>query len=502
MRLLKRLRHGLRSALGVALLAAQACQGAPGAPPLVDGTTVSPAPTLRQGQENVSVVFTRTAGGLDGATGFDLGGLVVARQPMSTDKQLVLAVSVPHGAPLGKRTLTFSDTRGAVTLTDVVEVGAISSSPAGADTDLGTTAAPFRTLGRAVKVAGAGDTIQLADGVYDASGGETWSYTLPAGLTLAGQSTAGTMLVAPAATDPSTPGVSGLVAAADLTLETLTLSGFDTAVAAAGPGTVALNDVAVSGALTTAVSADASGVSVTIKGGSLGSAQDAIYVGDHCSSCTLDVAGAAIDGSSMGGHTVEISAVPMGVQATLAQVDVQGDISVAAPDATLSVSGSTIKEIGSESRGTINFSGDALDVSDSTITLNADNFGVNFAGGALTLTGVTIVGGKYGVYHLSGDVTLRGTKIRDYGFMGYYLAQGNLDLGTATEPGGNAFSSSTTGDLVFGLYVDAVTRPVTSSDTTFNGVQPPPGTEQEAPDQMMGVPGEYFLNFGAGITFF
>jgi hypothetical protein len=487
-------------ALGLALLAIGACQSPPGGPPLVDGTTVTPAPTLRQGQDGVSLVVTRAAGGLDGAAGFDLGGLVVARQPESTDARLVLSVSVPHGAALGARALTFSDARGPVSVPNVVTVGAISSDPAGMDSNLGTSAAPFRTLKHAVEVAGAGDTIQLADGTYDAADGETWGYTLPAGLTIAGQSTAGTQLLAPPPPDATTPGASGLVAPAGLAIGTLTLGGFDTAVAATGPGTLALNDVAVTGTLTTAVSADAAGVMVAINGGSLGSARDTILLGDSCTSCELDVTGTSLDGSSMGGHTVDVSPSATGSHVVLKMVDVRGDLSVVADAATLSVSGATIKEIGTESRGTINFSGDALDVTDSNITLNADNFGVNFGGQSLTLTGVTIEGGKYGVYQLAGSVKLRGTKIRDYGFMGYYLSQGDLDLGTATEAGDNAFSTGTTGDLVFGLYVEGAT--VTSSNTTYNGVEPPAGTQAAAPDQMIDVPGEYFINFGKAISFF
>ena len=183
----------------------------------------------------------------------------------------------------------------------------------------------------------------------------------------------------------------------------------------------------MTGALTAAVGADVAGVRhcVTLKRcGALASAQDAILLGDACTSCKLDVTGTGLSGSSMGGHTVEISASATGSQATLRQVDVLGDVSVTADASSLSISDSTIKEIGAESRGTINFSGGALDVTNSTITLNADNFGVNFAGQTLTLTTVTINGGKYGVYQLAGNVMVRSTKILDYGFMGYYLAQG------------------------------------------------------------------------------
>jgi hypothetical protein len=481
-------------------LALAACQSTPGAP-LVDGAAVSPSATLRQGQEGVSLVFTRAAGGLAGATAFDLGGLVLVRQPQSTDKQLVLAVSVPHGVALGARTLTFSDASGPVSVANVVEVGAITSAPAGADTNVGTAAAPFRTLARAVAVAGAGDTIQLADGTYDSADGETWGYTSPAGLTILGQSTAGTKLVGPVTTAGSASGTTGLLAPAGLTMKSLSLSAFDTAIGATGTGALKLDDVVVVDAQTTAVSAGAAGVTVTVTGGALSSEQDALLLDDPCTSCALEISNASLDGAIMRGHTIEVSAMAAGSRVALDKVNIRGDISVMAASATLSVSGSMLQENGPDAQSMIDFSGQSCDVTDSTITLNADNFGVNFAGGTLSLSGVTTQGGKYGVYQLAGTAKLRGTKIRDYGFMGYYLAQGDLDLGTATEAGDNAFSTATTGDLVFGLYVDGIIHPVTSSDTTFNGVQPPAGMQAAAPDQMIAVPGEYFLNFGAAITF-
>jgi hypothetical protein len=480
--------------------AAAGCHGGPGATPVTDGVTVSPSPTLRQGQDGVSIVVTRAAGGLAAATTFDLGGLVVSRQAQSTDARLVLAVSVPHGVALGARTLTFSEASGPVSVPDVLQVGAITSAAAGADTDLGTADAPFRTLKRAVEAAGPGDTIHLLAGVYDGSTGETWNATAPPNLTIVGQSVTATRLVGPA-DGASAASTTALLAPAGLTLQNLRLTSFDTAVDATGPGTLALHGVTVVGARATAVGADAAGVTVTIEGSSLASAQDTIRLGDACTSCTLDVTNTTLDGSSTGGHTIEVSAMATGSKATLGLVDVRGDISVIADAASLSVSDSSIKEIGTEARGTINFMGGALDVSNTKITLNADNFGINFGGKTLTASGVTIEGGHYGIYQLAGNVKLRGTKIRDYVFMGYYLAQGDLDLGTDTEPGNDAFSTTTVGDLVFGLYIDGITHPVTSSNTTFNGVEPPAGMQAAAPDQMVAVPGEYFLNFGAAISF-
>jgi hypothetical protein len=483
------------------LLAGAGCQGAAGGASLADGATVSPSPTLRQGQEAVSLVFTRAAGGLDAAAAFDLGGLVIARQPQSTDTRLVLGVSVPHGVALGARTLTFSDAGGAVSVPNVVEVGAITSGPAGSDTNLGTSAAPFRTVKRAVAAAGAGDTLQLSDGAYDATAGETWSYTLPANLTIVGQSMAGTNLTGPLVGGAITPGTIGFLAPAGLTVKTLTLSAFDTAISATGPGAVTLDDLAVTNASTAAVRADAAGVTVTVTGGTLSAEQDAILLGDSCMACALAVTSASLVGGLMDGHTIEISAMAAGSRAVLQEVDVRGDTSVLAPTATLSVSGSTIMENGPGAQSMINFAGQALDVTTSTITLNADNFGINFGGQTLMLAGVTIEGGHYGIYQLSGSAKLRGSHIRDYGYIGYYLAQGDLDLGTATEAGDDAFSSSATGATVFGLYVDGITHPVTSSNTTFNGVEPPAGTQAAAPDQMIAVPGEYVINYGKAISF-
>ena len=203
----------------------------------------------------------------------------------------------------------------------------------------------------------------------------------------------------------------------------------------------------------------------------------------------------------MDGHTIEITAMATGSQAVLQKVDVRGDTSVLDATATLSVSASVFTENGTEAQSMIDFAGQALDVTDSTITLKADNFGVNFGGQTLTLSGVTIQGGNYGVYHLSGSAKVRGTKILDYGFMGYYLAQGDLDLGTAAEAGDDAFSSGTTGPTVFGLYVDNTIHPVTSSNTTFNGVEPPAGTQAADAAEMIAVPGEYFINNGTTISF-
>jgi hypothetical protein len=56
----------------------------------------------------------------------------------------------------------------------------------GSNTNPGTQAAPFRTITRAIASVAAGQTIQVAPGVYDAALGETFPLLLPAGVSLLG----------------------------------------------------------------------------------------------------------------------------------------------------------------------------------------------------------------------------------------------------------------------------------------------------------------------------
>ena len=68
-------------------------------------------------------------------------------------------------------------------------------------------------------------------------------------------------------------------------------------------------------------------------------------------------------------------------------------------------------------------------MTDSTLTVTANVIGINFQSGALSLSGVTVTGGSYCVYQLAGSSKLRGTKLHGYGYIGYYLAAGDLHSG-------------------------------------------------------------------------
>jgi hypothetical protein len=430
-------------ALGVAFCAGGCDHGAAIEP---DGVVVLPAATLRQGQTDVTLTLTRAAGGLAGSD-VTLGDLVVERRSESTDRRLVLDVSVPHGAPVGARDLTFTDEDGARVTAASVQVGPITAGPAGSDEAPGTSAAPFRTLRAAVRAAGEGDTIALLDGTYDQAGGETWGYTLPARVTVTGQSRDATVLRGPAM-DSSDHGERALIATGETVVLDLSLDSFETGVAVQGAGaSLVMSDCEVSG-----------------------------------------------------GHAVAVADTAAGSKTTLDHDTVQGDVLVSDASGDLTVTSSTFTTAPTDQKPSINFNGQRLVVQDTTITVDANVFGINFGGRSLELANVTITGGKYGVYQLSGNARVRQTQIRDYAFIGYYLAEGDLDLGTASEPGGNAFASAATGPAVFGLYVDDIIDPVTCSDTTFNGVEPPAGTRAAGVDPIA-EPGAYFINYGKTMAF-
>ena len=54
----------------------------------------------------------------------------------------------------------------------------------GADSNAGTAKAPYRTLGKALLLAHAGQTIRLQGGTYSVQSGETWSVAVPDGVAI------------------------------------------------------------------------------------------------------------------------------------------------------------------------------------------------------------------------------------------------------------------------------------------------------------------------------
>jgi len=383
---------------------------------------------------------------------------------------------------------------------DVIQVGPITSTPGGRDSDVGSPLFPFRTLTQAERVAGPGDTIQLSDGLYDAAAGETWDVELPENVTISGASD---MTVVRGPATARAPSASGRPSRAPLAckVRTLAVELFDIGVDLARPGTLTIENVGMTAMMTAIVRMDAPGSQLSLINSQLTGRRDGVVLGDRCARCAVNVVGGRLGAGNNGlydGHTVKVSSAAAGTTLSFDHATIDGDLVVGVPDATVTIASSSLRQVVETSA--INFAGGVLTVKDSTIDIAAKTFGINLQSGTLSLSNTAISGGNYGVYQLSGTSKVRDTTIGGYGFIGYYLAAGALDLGDETQPGNNHFHTDATGPAIFGLYVDAITTPVTCSNTSFNDVVPPAGTRTAGADPLA-EPGAYFINRGKTISF-
>jgi hypothetical protein len=337
----------------------------------VDGVVVTPGPSVRQGQINVTITITRASGGLASAGLFDMGDLTVRPQTGGADTALVLKVSVPHGAALGPRTLKFATSTGVVTATNVVQVTPITSGPTGLDSNAGSATSPFLTLKQALLVADVGDTIHLMDGTYNAKGGETWGYVIPEKLTIVGDSTAGTIIDgAGATTNPN-----GFNASAALTLQTLTLEHFYYGIDMQKPSsTLTLQDVLLANNSSTAIyveqAATGSTVNITGKNGLIDQPGESAVTVYNAPSVTVNVTDATLQGGSyvvyfqyncsgsklnLAGATIKqlanynaiylaLSSNPTGMTATIDKSNVVGNIYVSDTKGSMTITGSTLMQ--------------------------------------------------------------------------------------------------------------------------------------------------------------
>jgi hypothetical protein len=426
----------------------------------------------------------------------DLEDLQVEIDARSSDQQLLLDVSVPHGAALGSRTLTIDTPTGTLTQASALEVAPITVSPSGLDDALGTPSSPFRSLQQALLVAGAGDTCLLKNGTYDQANGESWGYAAPDQLTVMGESAAETILQGPERDLPRVPGPASppLLPSAALSLQQLSLIGFDVALAATAPVQLSLQDVVIDGG--TGIVAQGAGSSVRLEGGSIDSSDFAVELGDGCSGCNLSIDGTTLTESGAG-PLVQVSKAAQQSQLSLKQMHLTGGMLVLDAQAALSIDGGTL--IGSGVAPGLDFAGLTLDVTGAAFKAGSAPYGLSLRTGTITLTDSSVEGNQYGIYQLGGSSKVRSSKISGYASIGIYFATGDLDLGNATEAGDNSFAGA--GADAFGIYVDTNTSPPTCSNTSFDGVVPDAGTVQAGIDLLM-APGEYVLAASKTITFF
>jgi hypothetical protein len=445
-----------------------------------DGVMVMPATKLRQGQGiGITVTITKAAGGLSNPMGIDFGDLkatVVA--DMSTDKSLVLRITVPHGVPLGKRTLKVSTAGGIITATDVVEITAITAAPTGTDaaTNTGTVDLPYRSLKQAIAVADVGDTIHLVDGTYSAlptasgGSGETWGYMIPADLTVVGDTTAGTIL-----DGVSINSVDGFDVVKSLTLQNMTIQDFrygvdvskDTStlkmtdVVMTSNSSYALNietnaansTVTIAGMKTNIGSStqaaifasSAHDINVTINDATIQSGGDVIYWTGNMSGAKLTLTNATVK-QLMTYNAINftyINNTTTGTSLTLNNSTITGSISDQDAKGSITVMGGTITQ---KSNDVIGMGANTLTMTGTTITMTANNSGIYITSGIgslISLKNVMISGGGRGIYQngAGSQLKLRGTTIQNTMYDAIYLTNGNLDMGTMTESGDNFLAS-------------------------------------------------------------
>jgi hypothetical protein len=483
----------------------------PDAAEVVDTTTVTPSSSVHQGQSGVTITIKKATGGLSNASVVSLGALdksKAAVQSSSTDTNLVIVVTVPHGAALGKQTLVVSTKGGSVTATDVIEITAITSGPAGDDANAGSAMSPFRSLKQAILVADVGDTIHLMDGTYSAAtiamGGslETWGYTVPNNLTITGDSVAGTILDGAGAAY----GIDGFSAPAMFSVSNLTLKHFTRyGIYVNQPSsalTLAHININATSAAAIYIDTAATGSTITLTGTDSvideESTVPAIQVNGNTTvsneHLTINITDATIEAgyyavymyypsgmvfNMTGGVLKEINTYSVltisqannviGNAISFTNTAITGTLDMSDKTATLTVMGGSLTE---KSGPVLSLSAGAMfNITGTTITMTDTNYAINLSApnSSMTLSGVTINGGSAGVNQSGAGsaVKMRNTEILSPQYYAYYMTGGTLDMGTATDAGMNGLGLPINTSYYALEVQNSTGSTVTSSSTTF-----------------------------------
>ncbi|WP_394839965.1 DUF1565 domain-containing protein [Pendulispora rubella] len=185
----------------------------------IDG---NPSRMIRQGfggaPSNGTTTVRLIGDQLDTVTGISVGdgpnalpGAILSK----TSTELAFTVAVRHGAPIGRQPVVATAPYDSAKFTDAIEITAITAAPVGSDAldvaldSTGTHEHPLRSMTRAITLAEAGDTVFLKNGTYDMVHGETFAKptkhqvipNVPPDIIIKGESTNGTLLQGPPATD-------------------------------------------------------------------------------------------------------------------------------------------------------------------------------------------------------------------------------------------------------------------------------------------------------------
>jgi hypothetical protein len=526
----------------------------PDAAEVVDMTTVTPSASVHQGQSGVTITIKKATGGLSNASVVSLGAIdksKAAVQSSSTDTNLVVVVTVPHGAALGKQTLVVSTKGGTITATDVIEITAITAGPAGDDANAGSAMSPFRSLKQAILVADVGDTIHLMDGTYSAAtvamGGslETWGYTVPNNLTITGDSVAGTILDGAGAAY----GIDGFAAPAMFSVSNVTLKHFTRyGIYVNQPNTaLTLAHININATSSAAIYIDtaATGSTITLTGTDSVLDEEltvpAIQVNGNTTvsneHLTINITDATIEAgyyaiymyypsgmifNMTGGVLKELNTYSVltisqannviGNAISFTNTAITGTLDMSDKTATLTMMGGSITE---KSGAVLSLSsGTAFNLTGTTVTMTDTNNAINLAApnSSMSLSGVTINGGGAGVNQSGAGsaVKMRNTEILSPEYYAYYMTGGTLDMGTATDAGMNGLGLPISASYYALEVQNSTGSTITSSSTTFGdhlsatntvikGLAPSAGV---VAGPVTRAPQIYTVSAGSQITFF
>jgi hypothetical protein len=474
----------------------------------VDTMAVTPNKSVHQGAA-ATLTITKTGGGLSNPQIVSFGMLDKSKavvQSSSTDTSLVIKLNVPHGAALGDQTLVVSTTGGLITLPAIITVSAITAGPMGSDANAGSAASPFRSVKQAMLAADVGDTVHLMDGTYSstpaAMGGsdETWGYTIPNNLTVTGDSAAGTIL-----DGAGMPGTDAFDAAVALSISNMTLKHFRYGLNVTQPmSVITMGHLVISTCTQYAINVDqaALGSMITLTGADSLIDQPSGYTGIQVNGnsnstnekIVINITDATVSGGYYGinlsytsGTTLNLTNATLKMAGTYNTVvyvyqqnnvignsvviknsTITGLISMQDKNGSLSITGGTMTQ---KSSYLLDLgSGGMFSISGTKMMMNDTSNGINFAApnATMTLTGVTITGGGACIAQSGAGSTakLRSTELLSPQYYAYYLQAGNLDLGTATDSGGDGLGLPVSPSY-YSLYISSATSMVTSAGTYY-----------------------------------
>ncbi|HEX2865293.1 MAG TPA: DUF1565 domain-containing protein [Deinococcales bacterium] len=440
----------------LALLTACPTGGGPG------GLSVSPASaSLTPG--DAPVTFTARGGDANLAWTLDPAGAGTLSATTGTSVQY----TPPAGAsaPLTV-TLTAAAPGGTPAASASIAINPIPAlyvdAAGGLDSNDGTQAHPFKTLGKALTTVRPGGNVVLLAGTYSGASGETWGYDVPAGVSIRAN-TDGVIL---STISPATPGLNFLGGGE---LRFVTMNGFAPAVAA-HQGSLALTGVTANSTATDQkglVADGTAGVSLTdctfaTRGGALTLAGNAslsmtngLLAGPGWVLEAADSVHATLTNVEINGNGKDTPMDIGGTAAlTLKNVNLHDEASYAIymrnGQPSLTVNGGTFRNTSHQAY--------VIDLEEGSATVDGAQFDqVGTALGArdsqASVSNTNVSNGTGPAFSLSGTARFKLRSSNLYGNssgVAINAATVTADLGTAADPGGNTIQDNKTATASFG----------------------------------------------------